>query len=215
SLGSAFTIASKQEIKKNLLLEYQAPHEAYPLSVILVADTQGSLEAIVNALPKDAHIAYKKTGEVSEADVLFAKSIGGVVLSFNTKIRNEILRLAQLEKILVKNYTIIYELMDEVLDVLEGKALAKIERVFGKAKILASFPFEKTTVLGISVLEGRIAKGDKVRVVRNDEVIGESTISSVRQGKNQISKVEKGQECGVLISPILDFTIGDMLISHE
>jgi len=88
------------------------------------------------------------------------------------------------------------------------------EEIYGSAKILATFPFEKTTVLGIIVIDGRVARGDRARIMRKDEIIGESFISSLRQGKNTISKVEKGQECGVILFPFIDFTIGDMLIFH-
>src|SRR4029077_12124934 len=119
----------------------------------------------------------------------------------------EVARLAQTEKILMKNYTIIYELLDEVHDVLEGKILQGLDVELGKAKILATFPFDKTTVLGISVLEGRVAKGDRVRLIRDEVEVGVSTITSVRQGKNQVTKVEAGNECGIIISPILDITI--------
>lgn len=184
------------------------------LSVVLCTDTVGSLEAILNSFPKEIYILSQKTGEVSEADILLAKSTGAIVLSFNTKLRPDVLRLASTEKVLLKNYTIIYELLDEVKDVLAGKQLALEEKIFGKAKILAEFPFEKTKVLGVGVTEGRIAKGDKVRIERDKITVGESTIASVRQGKNPISKVEKGQEAGIVLSHLLDFTIGDMLICH-
>jgi translation initiation factor IF-2 len=188
--------------------------EAHMLSLILVADNQGSLEAIVNSLPENVHMVLQKTGEISPADVLLGKSTGSIVLGFNVRIRPDVQLAASQEKVPMKNYRIIYELLDEVADVLEGKALALEEKIFGKAKILAKFPFEKTFVCGSTVLEGRVAKGDKVRLMRGEEVIGESTIQSIRQGKNQTSKVEKGQECGLILSPFLDFTIGDMLICH-
>jgi len=184
------------------------------LLIILVADSEGSLEALEASLPENVGIILKKTGEVSEADVFLAKSAGAIVTSFNTKIRNEVLRLSDQEKVLVKNYTIIYELIDEIKDVLEGKKLALVEKIFGRAKVLASFPFEKTKVLGVNVIEGRVAKGDKARLMRGEEIIGESHIQSVRQGKNIVSKIEKGQEGGVIIVPFLDFTIGDVLICH-
>jgi translation initiation factor IF-2 len=89
------------------------------------------------------------------------------------------------------------------------------EKINGSAQILASFPFEKTKVCGIRVLEGRIAKGDRARLMRGDDTIGECHIVSVRQGKDQTSKVEKGEEAGIIISPLLDFTIGDVILSHE
>ena len=184
------------------------------LSIILCADTLGSLEAITNALPKEVLIILQRTGEVSPADIFFAKSVGAIVIGFNTKVRNEIVKLASLEKVLFKNYTIIYELIDEINDVLKGKQLKVEEEVFGKAKVLASFPYEKTEVLGITVLEGRVARGDKVRLIRKDGAIGESVVSSVRVGKDPVSKVEKGHEAGIIISPFLDFAIGDMLIFY-
>jgi translation initiation factor IF-2 len=184
------------------------------LSIILCADTLGSLEAIINSMPKKAKIILQKTGDIEASDILQAKSSGAVILGFNIKVKPEVAKLAETEKVLFKNYTIIYEMIGEVSDLLEGKALAMQEKIYGKAKILARFPFEKTEVLGIGILEGRIAKGDRVRLTRDDNVIGESTIISVRQGKEQTSKVEQGQEAGIVISPSLDFTIGDVLISH-
>jgi len=185
------------------------------VSLIIRADTLGSLEAIIYALPKKAIILSKKTGDISEADVLLAKSVGGLVVGFNVKIRSDVAHLAATEKVLMKNYTIIYHLLDEINDVLEGKALAMEEKIYGSAQILASFPFEKTKVCGIRVLEGRVAKGDRARVMRGEDTIGECHIVSVRQGKNQLSKIEKGQEAGIIISPLLDFTIGDVVICHE
>jgi len=186
------------------------------LLIIIVTDTQGSLEAILASIPTDKiNVIMSKTGEISTADVLFAKSVGAIVLGFNTKIRGEVEKLAQTEKVLVKNYTIIYEMLSEIEDVLEGKEISMQEQILGEAKILARFPFEKTEVMGISVTAGRIAKGDRVRLLRGEEVLGEGTVTSSRQGKDQVSKIEKGGEGGIIVSPRLDFTIGDMVISHR
>jgi len=186
------------------------------VSIVLCADTIGSLEAIINALPKEVNIVLQKTGEVSPADVLLAKSISAIVIGFNTRVRSEVAKLCTVEKVLFKNYNIIYELIDEINDVVAGKKLKVEEEIFGKAKVLASFPFEKTKVLGITVQDGRVARGDKVTLMRpsadGDEIIGESRISSMRVGKDPVSKVEKGHEAGITLSPFLDFTIGDMLV---
>lgn len=182
------------------------------ISIVLCADTIGSLEAVTSALGEGILIVSQKTGEITPADVLFAKSIGALVIGFNAVVKPEILNLARTEKIVVKNYNLIYELLDELHDVLEGKKESLLEEILGKAKVLASFPFEKTKVMGIVVLEGRVAKGDKVKIIRDEKIVGESTISSVRQGKNPTSKVEEGIEAGIIISPFLDFNIGDMLI---
>ncbi|MDE2025478.1 MAG: GTP-binding protein [Patescibacteria group bacterium] len=189
--------------------------EGKTLTLMLCADTLGSLEAIIASLPKEVYLASYKTGEISEADILMAKSIGAIILTFNTRIKPDIFKFAQTEKILVKNYTIIYEMLDEIGQVIEGKLLALMEQIYGTASVLATFPFEKTIVFGLRVIDGRIAKGDKIRILREDAVIGETQVVSLRQGKNPISKVEKGQECGILISPLLDITIGDMVICHS
>jgi translation initiation factor IF-2 len=185
------------------------------LSVVLCADSQGSLEAIVNSMPEKVKFIIQKTGDIEVSDILFAKSVGAIVLGFNVRIKPEIAQLAKTEKVLVKTYAIIYEMIDEVGDFVQGKLEALQEEIYGIAKILARFPFEKTEVMGVKVNEGRIAKGDKIRLMRGDEVLGESKITSVRQGKEQISKIEAGQEGGVVISPFLDFVIGDVLISHS
>ena len=188
--------------------------EVPTLSIVLCADNQGSLEAIARSLPDEINIALQKTGDITTTDILLAKSINAIVLGFNTKLRPEIVKFAAQEKVLAKNYKIIYELTSEVKDVLEGKQLALVEEIYGRAKILASFPFEKTKVLGIKVLEGRVARGDKIRLIRKEEIIGESTVNSVRTGKNVVSKIGEGQEGGIILVPPLDFTIGDMLICH-
>ena len=195
-----------------------AREDSPTLSIILCADNLGSLEAISKSLPKEINIGLQKTGDITTADILLAKSMNAIVLGFNIKIKPEILKFASQEKVLVKNYRIIYELIDEIKDVLEGKQLTQTEKIYGKAKIMASFPFEKTKVLGIKVLEGRVARGDKVRLVRSSAgenvILGESTVSSIRVGKNPVSKVEEGHEAGILLSPFLDFTIGDMIVCH-
>jgi len=185
------------------------------LSVVLCADSKGSLEAITNSIPEKVKFVTQKTGDIEVSDILFAKSVGAIVLGFNVKLKPEIAHLAKTEKILVKTYTIIYEMIDEISDFVQGKLEALQEEIIGIARIMAKFPFDKTFVCGIKVAEGRIAKGDKVRLVRGESVLGESHINSVRKGKEQASKIESGEEGGIILSPLLDFTIGDMLISHS
>lgn len=202
-----------QPLKRELV--YQKKEEEIGISVILVSDTQGSLEAISHALPEKVKIIMQKTGEVSEADILLAKSTDSIVLSFNTKLRTEVQKLAQTEKVLLRNYTIIYEMLDEIKDALEGKLQSQMEQIFGRAKVLAKFPFEKTTAIGIQVNDGRVARGDRIRVLRDKSEIGETTIASLRVGKNPTSKVEKGHEAGILITTPLDILVGDVIISHS
>jgi translation initiation factor IF-2 len=203
----------EEPLQKDLIYSPSANKEEIP--IILVADSQGSLEAITHALPEKINVLEQKTGEMTESDVLHAKSTGALIIGFNSKMRPDVITLARTEKVLLKNYSIIYELLDELADVLEGKRLSQIEQIYGTANILAKFPFEKTFALGIAVNDGRIARGDKIRILRNDDIIGESQVTSLRLGKNPTSKVEKGNEAGIVITPMLDFQAGDVLISHE
>jgi translation initiation factor IF-2 len=144
-----------------------------------------------------------------------AKSTGSIVLSFNTKLKPDVISFAYSEKVLLRNYEIIYELLDEIKDALEGKLQSQMEQIYGSAKILAKFPFEKTFAFGISVLDGRIARGDRLRIIRENEPVGETTINSLRVGKDSTSKVEKGHEAGIIFSGGLDIQVGDMILSHS
>lgn len=184
------------------------------LRVLIVADSYGSLEAIAAKVEEKINIVSQKTGEVTPADVDFAKSVGAIILGFNAKISPAVEKLVRDEKIIFRNYNLIYEMLDEIEDFLEGKRLSLEPKILGKAKILASFPFDKKKILGISVLEGRIAKGDRVQINRNDSLVGEGTIVSLRKGKEQASKAETGEEAGILLSNEFDFRVGDMVISQ-
>jgi translation initiation factor IF-2 len=200
-------------LQKELIYQQQKEHQG--LSVIVIADTQGSLEAILNALPNEIKAISAKTGEVNEADILMAKSTGSIVLSFNTKVRPDIQKLAMTEKVLFRNYTIIYELLDEIKDALEGKLLAQMEQILGVAQIMAKFPFEKSFAYGIKVQDGRIARSDRIRIQRGETILGETTLASLRVAKNPVSKVEKGHEAGIVLTAPLDISVGDVIISHS
>jgi translation initiation factor IF-2 len=223
NVGSLITHESEQAVSISTDIQaplskeaiYKREEEHKGLSVILVADTQGSLEAIINALPEGIRVSSKKTGEVTDADIIHAKSTGSIILSFNTKIKPEITTLAMGEKVLLRNYEVIYELLDEVKDAQEGKLLSQMEQVYGTAKILAKFPYEKTFAFGVSITDGRLAKGDRVRVLRGEDIISETTITSLRVGKNPTSKVEHGNEAGIVLNNPLDIQVGDMILSHS
>jgi translation initiation factor IF-2 len=213
---STETVTSQVEQKPlTREMNYQRAEEHKGISVVLIADTKGSLEAITHALPEGIKLVSQKTGEVNEADILLAKSTGGIVLSFNTKLKPDVITFAYSEKVLLRNYEIIYELLDEVKDALEGKIQSQMEQIFGSARILAKFPFEKTFAFGVSVLDGRIARGDRIRIVREEASVGETTINSLRVGKNPTSKVEKGNEAGIVLSGGLDIQVGDVILSHS
>lgn len=189
------------------------------LNLILKADTLGSLEAIKGKLPPNTNLLQFGTGEISEADILLARSTKAIILGFNVKVNSQALKLAETEKVLVRTYKIIYELLDELDDAAKGM-LEPItrEEILGTGQIIAEFPFEKLRIAGTKVLDGRLAKGDLAKITRkgaDPEIIGETKIKSVRVGKDEANKVEKGKECGILLDPQVDFRPGDAIISYR
>lgn len=189
----------------------QVKTEDGALNVILKADTLGSLEAISARIPANVNVLQSSTGEVNEADVLLAKSTKAIILGFNTKASPAAIKLAQAEKVLVRTYKIIYELLDELKDAAAGMLEPEVtEEVLGTGEIVAEFPYEKLRVAGVQVTDGRIARGDLVKV--NDQ---QSKVKSLRVGKEEANKVEKGKECGVLLEPQVDFEVGNGIICYR
>lgn len=185
------------------------------LTVVLKADTAGSLEAIVAALPDD-QVTYvrKELGDISQADILDAKAAKALVVGFNVNINTSVEALARTEKVIFRTYTIIYELLDELKDVLEGLEDVLVqERELGRGQIVAEFPFEKSRIAGTKVVAGRLARGDTIKLLRKDEEIGRAKIKSMKRGKDDVTKVEEGQDCGILFDKKLDFTLGDAIIA--
>jgi translation initiation factor IF-2 len=181
------------------------------LNLILRADTAGSLEAIFPKLPQNINILESGTGEITEKDILLAKSTSAIVIGFNVRVSNSVTDLAKTEKIILRGYKIIYELLDELKDAAAG-ALEKMttEEILGAGKIIAEFPFEKLRIAGVKVTDGRLARGDRIRIRSL-----ESKIKDIRVGKEQVNKVEAGKECGVFLDPQIDFKLGDDIIAYS
>lgn len=186
--------------------------------IVLKADTAGSLEAILASLPKKVDVVQSSVGDITEADVLFAKSSKAVVIGFGVACKATVVKLAQTEKVMYRTYTIIYELLGELAEVVAGmKVVLGKERELGKGVIIAEFPFNGLRVAGTKVASGRLARGDSVKIVRqekNGEIeIGRVKIKSVRRGRENITKAEVGVECGILFDEKLDFAVGDAIIA--
>lgn len=185
------------------------------LKLVLKVDTSGSLEAILEALPKaDVDVVRASLGDITEADVLEARATGAIIIGFNVKSAPPIEKLASYEKVLIRTYTIIYELLDEMKDVVTNmEALLVRERELGVGQIIAEFPFDRDRIAGTKVTSGRLARGDMVRVMRGDTEVGKARIKSIHQGKTELTKIEVGGECGVLLDKKVDFTLQDAIIA--
>ncbi|EKD32167.1 MAG: translation initiation factor IF-2 [uncultured bacterium] len=185
------------------------------LTILLKADTAGSLEAIVASLPKDRVVIVRRDlGDITEADILDAKSSKAFVVGFNVKAAPSIEKLARTEKVVYRTYTIIYELLKELGDVVEGlEEILAPERELGIGQIIAEFPYENLRVAGTKVLSGRLARGDTVKIVRKEEEVARGKIKSMKKVKEEVNKVEEGADCGILFDKKVDFELGDAIIA--
>ncbi|MBM3282730.1 translation initiation factor IF-2 [Candidatus Gottesmanbacteria bacterium] len=191
----------------------QVSLETEKLKIIIKADTNGTLEAIINNLPGQAIVITCGIGSITESDILFAKTTGAIVIGFNTKISSTIAKLAESEKVIVKTYNIIYELIQEIDDVINAKTKISVEKVLGEAKILTIFHIRNLKIAGIKVTNSRIAKGDLIKIIREEKEIGRARIKSLRHGKVDITTASQGMEAGLILASNIEFLTGDSIIS--
>lgn len=189
----------------------RAKIEGFP--VILKADTAGSLEAIIASLSGKVGVLDSGVGDVAEGDIVTALTGKAPVVGFNVKVPKDILAQAKEEGVYIYTYKIIYELLADCEKWAREKEELGAEKVLGKAQIVAEFPHNKNRIAGCKVLEGRIVRSDKLRLVRGLDVLGTVFIKSLRRQKEELSKVEVGEEFGVFFEPQLDFKVGDVLES--
>ncbi len=183
------------------------------LNIILKADTAGSLEAVKESLHKRILIVSSGIGDITDADIIHAKSTKSIIIGFNVLCKPQVAKLAQTEKVIFRTYTIIYELLQELTEVVEGLKDVATEKELGKGQVIAEFPYEKSRVAGTKVLSGRLARGDSVKIMRAETLVGLAKIKTMRRGKEDVTKMEVGEECGVLLDRTVDFALGDGIIA--
>jgi len=185
------------------------------LKIILKTDNVGSLEAITTSLENNVNVETisASSGNITESEVLLAKSSGAIIIGFNVKPSSSVVKLAQSEKVMIKTYEIIYKMFEEIEDVAEALRTGGLEDVLGEAKILAVFDMKGESIAGIKVTSGRIARGDKIKIKREEKEIGRAKIKSLRHKKEDITKAEQGMEAGVVLSSKLDFLVNDSIIA--
>jgi translation initiation factor IF-2 len=188
------------------------------LRVVVKADTQGSVEAIVEALKKieaekvSLDIIHHAVGTVTESDVVLASASHAVVLGFHTRIDSSATEVAKREGVQIKLYAIIYELIDQVKEAMAGLLDPVLkELVTGVAEIRKVFELSKGgNVAGCMVTSGRISKG-KVRVMRRKSLVYEGLTQSLRRFQDEVNEVRAGMECGIRIDGFNEFQTGDTI----
>jgi len=193
------------------------------LRIILKADVQGSLEAIKDSLSKLTHpeinlsIIHSGIGGINESDCLLAAASEGVIIGFNVRPEPGAEKLAKEEGVEIRTYRIIYELIEEIRAGMEGLLEpGRKENVLGKAEIRQLFRIPKVGMIaGCYVAEGKVLRGANVRLLRENTIIYDGKIFSLRRFKEDVREVEKGYECGIGLENFQDLKVGDLLEVYE
>jgi len=188
------------------------------LSIILKTDVQGSIEPIKASLERlntdevKVNILHSDSGSITEGDVLLALASKGIVLGFNTRPEPGARQLADSEGVDIRNYEVIYNLVDDVEKAMKGMLEPTyIEVVEGHGEVRAIFSARGSKVAGVYVTDGKITRGALARIMRQGETIYESSVSSLKRFKDDVKEVTSGFECGVGIEGYNDLVVGDII----
>ena len=211
-------ISSKRKMTLETLFSQTKADENKILKLIVKADTQGSVEAIVDTIKKidsdkvQSEIVHSGVGSISESDATLASASEAVILGFHAKIETGVGEVAKREGVQIKLYAIIYELIDEVKEAMSGllDPLMK-DVVTGQAEVRKIFELSKGgNVAGCAVTSGKIVRG-KMRVVRKGDLVYEGISHTLKRFKDEVNEVRSGMECGIRLDGFDDFKEGDIV----
>ena len=197
--------------------------ETQEMPLLVKADVQGSAEAIKQSLEKlgndevRARVIHAAPGGVNESDVLLAKSAGSPVFAFNVRANKQARELAEREGVEIRYYSVIYDVIDDVRNTMEGMlAPEKRENFIGYAQILEVFNITKVgKVAGCRVTEGVVKRGCGVRLLRDDTVMHEGRLKTLKRFKDEVPEVRAGTECGMAFENYDDLQTGDQIECFE
>jgi len=221
SISNDQTITNDQSpnVQKALTLEdvLKTPVVEKKLAAIIKADSQGSVEALKNSLKDNVNlnIILLAVGEINKSDIFLAKATKSIIIGYTVKTSAEATDLAKQEKVIIKSYQIIYELLDELNEVanLIKEKEEKEKNLKGEARIIANFIIEGEKIFGVSVIKGKINLGDQIECFRKNKLIGKTKLVSLKIRAKTVNEVKKGQEAGMIFGPPLDFVVGDVVKS--
>ena len=192
------------------------------LRIVLKADTQGSVEAIVNALKQietkkvDLEIIHSAVGPISESDILLASASEAVVVGFNVKVESMAVPAAKREGVQVKLYSIIYELLDQMKDAMAGLLEPELrETVIGHAEVKQIFQLSRGIVAGCLVTDGRIARAGRARILRKRQPVYDGGLSTLRRFQDDVKEVRSGLECGIKLGDFSEYQVGDVIECYQ
>ena len=197
--------------------------KASSLPVIIKADVQGSAEAIENSITKlsseevTVNVIHKGVGAITESDVALANSSKGLIVGFNVRAIPQARDAARRDGIDIKYYSIIYELIDDIKNLLGGLLSPEItEKITGNVEIREVFNISKVgNIAGCIVKDGFILRKSQIRILRDNVVIHTGGISSLKRFKDEVKEVKNGYECGIMIENYSDIKVGDIIETFE
>ena len=198
------------------------------LKVIIKGDVDGSVEALSDSLQKLStqeilvSVIHKGVGQINESDIVLAEASDAIVIGFNVRPSLQASRVADKAGIEIKLYSIIYNAIEEIKSAMEGMLEPKIqERIVANVEIREVFKFDKATVAGCTVLDGRIKRDNKVRLIRDGIVVyptaegASAELGSLKRYKDDVKEVLSGMECGLTIKNYNDIKVGDIVEAYE
>lgn len=189
------------------------------LNLVIKADVHGSAEALAQSVAKLSNdevrvrVLHTGVGSVTESDVMLAQASGAIIVGFGVSVESKARQLAEREHVDVRQYRIIYEVLDDVKQALSGMLTPKFQEVFlGRAEVREVFRVPKVgAVGGCYVTEGKILRSGQARVIREGTVVHEGGIASLKRFKDDVREVASGYECGIGLDKFNDIKVGDIL----
>jgi len=211
--------ASIKRVSVDQMIESASQDEKRTISIIVKADVHGSKEAIEQSLTKmnseniEIKIIHTAVGEINESDVTLAIASEARIFGFNVKANAQAKTLSKREGVNINNFSIIYEVIDEAQKIIDGLDDDKIiETLIGKAMVKQVFELsDSNKVAGCVVEEGKVTSKSYVKVMRNETLVHECEVQSLRREKDQVKEVLSGLECGIVLSKFNEVTQNDRL----
>ena len=215
-------LAKTSKLSLDKLYEKMQEGEIKDLNLILKADVHGSIEALSDSLTKlsneevKINVVHSGTGTIAESDIPLATVSNAIIIGFNVRPTSKVQTLASEEKVDMRFYNVIYDVIKDVKNAIAGLMASTFEeRIIGKADVREIFHVPKVgTIAGCYVTEGKIERGQLIRILRDSVVLYEGRNSSLRRYKDDVKEVPSGYECGIGIENYNDIKVGDVLESY-
>ena len=236
--GDHFRVVNDEKKARAIVEEYQADQqtqrvkshtlddvsaqirsgEAKGLNLVIKADVQGSIDPIKHSLEQleneqvKVSIIHSGSGGITESDIMLAVASGAVIVGFNVRPDARIMRIAESEGVEIRTYDIIYKLIEDVEKTLTGMLEPTYADVIdGHAEVRAMFKVRSGKIAGCYIIDGKASRSSLARVLRHEEVLHESKLSSLKHFKDDVSELAAGNECGIGVEGFSDFEIGDVI----